>query len=159
MLFTRSLLALLILTTQPPLDWVTPVPTPTVERVFDLRNGPYQAGHRGIDLRAAQGSRIVSPTSGEVIFAGTVVDRPVLTLRVAGEVLMSVEPVQSDLAAGDWVRRGETLGIIQGPSHCSFSCLHLGVRKDGSYLNPLPFFRDFRPRLLPLREGTVTPTG
>lgn len=137
-------------------DWGSPLPDAPVTRVFDLKHGPYRAGHRGVDLLAPQGSRVIAPESGEVTFAGTVVDRPVLSLLISGRYLLSVEPVVTQLQPGDRVRRGETLGTVQGVGHCAASCVHLGVREDGMYLNPVRFFGQFRPRLLPLRERART---
>jgi murein DD-endopeptidase MepM/ murein hydrolase activator NlpD len=42
------------------------------------------------------------------------------------------------LVAGDAVRRGEVVGVLQ-PGHCSRPCLHFGVRRHGEYLSPLNF--------------------
>lgn len=150
---TLSLLLTVVVGLSPSSDgWNSPLPGGSITRLFNLRNGPYQAGHRGIDLEATQGRRVVAPVSGEVVFVGNVVDRPVVTLRVSGSLLVSVEPVHSELVVGDWIERGQTLGNVHGWSHCGFSCLHMGVREDETYVNPLRFFREFRPRLLPLGE-------
>jgi len=104
--------------------------------------GPYGAGHRGIDIRppsgAAAGAQVLAPADGVVHFAGFVVDRPVLSIEHAGGVLSSFEPVQTTLVAGDRVTRGQVIGTLL-PGHCASPCLHLGVRVDGSYVNPLLF--------------------
>jgi murein DD-endopeptidase MepM/ murein hydrolase activator NlpD len=100
--------------------------------------GPYGAGHRGIDLRAPLGASVLAPADGVVHFAGFVVDRPVLSLEHADGVLSSFEPVQTTLVAGDRVTRGQLIGTLL-PGHCASPCLHLGVRVDGQYVNPLLF--------------------
>ena len=100
--------------------------------------GPYAPGHRGIDIRAPLGAQVLAPADGVVHFAGFVVDRPVLSLEHADGVLSSFEPVQTTLAAGDHVTRGEVIGTLL-PGHCASPCLHLGVRVDGDYVNPLLF--------------------
>jgi len=104
--------------------------------------GPYGAGHRGIDIRAPLGAeagvQVLAPADGVVHFAGFVVDRPVLSIEHAGGVLSSFEPVQTSLIAGDRVTRGEMIGTLL-PGHCVSPCLHLGVRVDGEYVNPLLF--------------------
>jgi len=104
--------------------------------------GPYGAGHRGIDIRAPLGAeadaQVLAPADGVVHFAGFVVDRPVLSIEHAGGVLSSFEPVQTSLVAGERVTRGEVIGTLL-PGHCVSPCLHLGVRVDGEYVNPLLF--------------------
>jgi murein DD-endopeptidase MepM/ murein hydrolase activator NlpD len=100
--------------------------------------GPYGAGHRGIDIRAAAGAEVLAPDDGVVHFAGFVVDRPVLSIEHADGVLSSYEPVQTALVAGDRVTRGQVIGTLQS-GHCASPCLHLGARVDGDYVNPLLF--------------------
>lgn len=147
-----TVLTAVVLSLSPGDRWITPLPGPVIERIFDLRNGPYQAGHRGLDLHARQGDTVLAPTDGTVTFSGTVVDRGVLTLRTTSGYLVSFEPVSSALRAGDSVQRGDTLGVVAGGGHCRISSLHVGVRSDKTYLNPLRFFPDVRPRLLPLGD-------
>ena len=140
------------------LAWAWPLAgAPTVVRGFDAPAKPWLSGHRGVDLLAAQGTPVVAPSDAVVSFSGVVVDRAVLTLTLKDGLRLSFEPVQSGLRAGDAVVRGQFLGVVQGPTHCrdpaaTGSCLHWGVRRDGTYLDPLQFILDLRPSvLLPLR--------
>jgi murein DD-endopeptidase MepM/ murein hydrolase activator NlpD len=73
-----------------------------------------------------------------VHFAGFVVDRPVISIRHAGGVLSSFEPVEPTVATSDRVAQGDVIGTLL-PGHCSSPCLHLGARIDGEYVNPLLF--------------------
>jgi len=119
-------------------------------RPYAAPAGPYGAGHRGIDIRAPLGGdvgpgvgaevgvQVLAPADGVVHFVGFVVDRPVLSIEHAGGVLSSFEPVESSLVVGDRVTRGEVIGTLL-PGHCVSPCLHLGVRVDGEYVNPLLF--------------------
>ena len=100
--------------------------------------GPYAAGHRGIDIRALVGAPVRAPADGIVHFAGFVVDRPVLSIEHGDGVLSSFEPVETTLVAGEHVSRGQVIGTLL-PGHCALPCLHLGVRVDGEYVNPLLF--------------------
>lgn len=119
--------------------WSWPVAAPhPLARPFIAPATPYAAGHRGIDIRAPAGSEVRAPADGTVHFAGFVVDRPVLSIRHAGGVLSSFEPVEPLVATGDPVRRGQVVGILQA-GHCATACLHLGARVDGGYVNPLLF--------------------
>ena len=137
--------------------WQWPLqPPPPVLRGFDRPAQRWLAGHRGVDLSAGAGAAVVSPAAGTVHFAGWVVDRPVLTIRIeeAGTVLLSsFEPVDTDLAAGSAVAAGEPVGrvAVTAARHCPQPCLHWGVREDGGYVDPLAFVTDRRPSvLLPL---------
>lgn len=130
--------------------WVPPLGgSLDVVRPFEPPPGPYAAGHRGIDLRGSPGDRtVIAPADGTVSFSGAVVDRAVLSIRVDERTVLSMEPVESGLRAGEMVRTGQTVGALQRGGHCGDSCLHLGVRVDGEYVNPMGFFAD-RPMLLP----------
>lgn len=119
-----------------------------VSRPFDLPDGPYQAGHRGIDLTASEGSPVHSPRAGTVSFAGVVAQKPVISIRVDAETVVSFEPVTTELKAGDLVQRGQIIGVVSHGGHCAHECLHVGVRINGDYVNPLRFFWP-KPVLLP----------
>lgn len=129
--------------------WLSPLAgalRPT--RAFDLPNGPYQAGHRGIDLDASPSALVRAPTGGTVAFVGIVVDRPVLSIAVAPDTVVTLEPVHSTLLVGDTVRGGDPVGTVAAGGHCETQCLHLGVRVNDTYVNPLKYYWP-KPVLLP----------
>lgn len=132
--------------------WHWPTSPPgAVVRAFLAPPGPYAAGHRGIDVAASAGQAVLSPTDAVVSFSGVVVDRPVITLRVDEHVLVSMEPVASELPVGAAVAAGTVIGAIAGGGHCDGGCLHIGVRVDGEYVSPLLFLAGVPPAvLLPL---------
>ncbi|KQQ95049.1 hypothetical protein ASF62_00340 [Leifsonia sp. Leaf325] len=111
----------------------------------------YSAGHRGIDLVGASGTPVFAPTDGVVSFAGTVVDRPLVTIDHGNGVLVSLEPVLPTAAEGETVARGQPIGSVAAGGHCADGCLHLGVRVYGEYVSPLAFITGLpRAVLLPL---------
>jgi murein DD-endopeptidase MepM/ murein hydrolase activator NlpD len=118
-------------------DWPTAAPH-ALARGYLAPATPYAAGHRGIDIRVPESSTVFAPDDGVVHFAGVVVDRPVLSLDHGGGTLSSFEPVQTELVEGDEVVRGQPIGTVL-PGHCRSSCLHVGARVDGEYVNPLLF--------------------
>jgi len=119
--------------------WTWPVSgAHALARPYVAPAGPYGSGHRGIDIRSTEGAAVLAPDDGVVHFAGFVVDRPVLSIEHANGVLSSFESVQTTLAAGDRVSRGQVIGTLL-PGHCASPCLHLGARVDGEYVNPLLF--------------------
>ena len=124
----------------PVATWMWPVAPPhPVVRAYLAPPTPYGAGHRGIDIGAADGSPVLAPDDGVVHFAGVVVDRPVLSIEHVGGVLSSFEPVTSSLHMGDVVHRGQVVGTLVAGHCASGVCLHLGARVDGEYVNPLVF--------------------
>lgn len=120
-------------------DWTWPVgPAHAIVRPFIAPLTPYAAGHRGIDIAAATDTAVVAPADGVVHFSGFVVDRPVLSIRHPDGLISSFEPIESALAEGVPVRRGDAIGTVRA-GHCAETCLHLGVRRYGEYLSPLNY--------------------
>ena len=138
----------------PASGWSWPLtPRPAVLRAFDPPDKPWMSGHRGVDLQAAvDGAPVTAPESGTVSFVGVVVDRPVITIDHGNGLRSSFEPVESGLAAGAAVLKGDVLGTVL-PGHCAaMPCVHWGVRRGEEYLNPLSLVTDLRPSiLLPLK--------
>jgi len=133
-------------------SWRWPVSAPhQVLRPYLAPATPYSAGHRGVDL-AAPGGLVYAPADGIVHFAGTVVDRPVLSIQHPGDLLSSYEPVVAVVSRGDYVSRGEVIGSVVA-GHCASECLHFGVRLHGEYVSPLTLLGDVpRSILLPTRD-------
>jgi murein DD-endopeptidase MepM/ murein hydrolase activator NlpD len=137
--------------------WAWPVAgARTVERAFEPPAHAYGAGHRGIDVMALAGSDVSAPAAGIVLFAGPVAGRSVVTIDHGGGVVSSYDPVVPAVASGDPVGPGTAIGRLEDGSamHCPRGCLHVGVRIDGAYVDPFPFFvRRERSVLLPLADG------
>ena len=133
-----------------PLRWAPPLGAPLrIAQPYRPPPTPYAAGHRGIDLPAVSGNTVSAPAHGVVSFVGKVVDREVISVRVDARTVVSLEPVNAEgVAEGDAVSRSEPLGEVSTGGHCGAECLHLGVRVDGEYVNPMRFFAG-RPILLP----------
>jgi hypothetical protein len=139
--------------------WGFPLEQPVrLVKGFQKPNSDYSAGHRGVDLAAELGQAIFAPTSGTISFAGTVVNREVVTLLHDDGKLISFEPACSDSLVGEKVGKGEVFGWICEPNetyiqHCGLQrCLHYSVRLAGEYLSPLSFLGEQTPsRLLALK--------
>ncbi|MGO4188434.1 M23 family metallopeptidase [Pseudarthrobacter sp. TAF60_1] len=133
---------------RPSWDWPLS-PKPAVLRTFDPPDKPWMSGHRGVDLGAAyDGVPVTSPASGTVSFVGVVVDRPVITIDHGDGLRSSFEPVESTLATGAVVAKGQIIGTLQA-GHCdALDCVHWGVRRGDDYINPLEFVTDLRPSIL-----------
>lgn len=117
--------------------WIWPTGTPVgVVRAFDPPAMPWLSGHRGVDLDAPIGSTVLSPADGTVIFAGTVVDREVVSVMHAGGLRSTYEPVTPQVSTGQVVSAGQVLGVVE-EGH-SPGNLHWGARfEKNEYIDPL----------------------
>ncbi len=126
---------------------------PTGERAAVLRgfeppSVPWGSGHRGVDLALEAGAPVFAAADGVVAFAGTVVDRPVLSIDHADGIRTTHEPVLAAVAVAT-VERGDLVGTLQA-GHCASPCLHFGARTGPrSYIDPLLLLEDPPVRLLP----------
>lgn len=124
----------------PPPTRVPPLWPPVQARVirpFDMTRGEFKHGHRGIDLAARPGTVVTAPAPGLVRFAGRVARLGWVTIEVQPNVLVSVGPLEHiSVHAGDVVGVLTPLGTVQ-PGHND--SVHLGVRVDGLYVDPLPY--------------------
>ncbi|MFH9195919.1 peptidoglycan DD-metalloendopeptidase family protein [Streptomyces anulatus] len=115
---------------------------PSVLRGWEPPTGPYGPGHRGVDLAAGPGARVLAATDGRVSFAGRVAGRGVVAIEVAGSgsppLRTTYEPVRALVEEGASTRAGQPVGVLEeGPFHCAEGCLHWGLRRGDAYLDPL----------------------
>jgi len=123
-----------------------------VTRPFDPPATRYAAGHRGVDLGGARGSPVLAAGDGRVVFAGLVAGRPVVSIDSAGGLRTTYEPVTPSVRAGQAVARGSPIGTLSaGHAGCPReACLHWGLRRGETYLDPLTLLEVPRVRLLPV---------
>ncbi|WP_034511276.1 murein hydrolase activator EnvC [Blastococcus sp. URHD0036] len=131
--------------------WTAPLPGLEVTRPFEAPASPYGPGHRGADLAGAPGAAVLAAGDGVVVFAGPVAGRPVVSIDHPGGLRTTYEPVDPTVGAGQAVARGSPIGVL-APGHegCpAEACLHWGLRRGETYLDPLLLLRPPRVRLLP----------
>ena len=144
------MLRLLILLVVAAFGW--PVTPPSVVRPFDPPPQPWLTGHRGVDLAAPPTTVVRAAGPGTVVFAGRVAGRGVVSVAHAGGLRTTYEPVTASVVRGAVVARGDPLGRLE-PGHpgCAApACLHWGLRRGETYLDPLALLGVGRVRLLPL---------
>ncbi|NBO46170.1 MAG: M23 family metallopeptidase [Actinobacteria bacterium] len=122
-----------------------------VTRAFNPPAHPWLAGHRGVDIAAEAGSRVIAARGGTVSFAGVVANTPVVVVLLESGVRITYEPVSARVSAGDVVSTAQLLGTLEPSTHCTTPCLHLGAKRDQMYLEPLTTL-GLRPVLLPWDE-------
>lgn len=133
--------------------WRWPLdPPPAVLATFDAPDERWGTGHRGVDLSAVAGEPVLAPTDGRVSFAGTIAGRGVVVVAHDGGLRSTFEPVHDQAEVGTAVRAGAMIAVLdETAGHCApRSCLHWGVLRGDTYLDPLAFLTRRPVILLPL---------
>ncbi|KUM87516.1 peptidase M23 [Streptomyces cellostaticus] len=146
-----------VMTVLAPLAWASlppparEAPVPAVARGWPVGTRPvvlrgweppatvYGAGHRGVDLGAPPGAPVRAVAAGRVTFAGRVAGRGVVSVELTGTGLRTTyEPVSPSVEKGAAVEPGEVVGTVEATgSHCPGTCVHWGLLRGETYLDPL----------------------
>ncbi|MET8942965.1 peptidoglycan DD-metalloendopeptidase family protein [Streptomyces sp. NPDC004542] len=112
---------------------------PAVVRGWEPPATVYGRGHRGVDLAAPAAAPVRAVAAGRVSFAGRVAGRGVVSVELTGTGLRTTyEPVTPSVRTGDEVAAGEVVGSTEATGgHCAGGCLHWGLLRGGTYLDPL----------------------
>ncbi|MFJ3338187.1 peptidoglycan DD-metalloendopeptidase family protein [Streptomyces sp. NPDC086766] len=115
---------------------------PPVLRGWEPPASVYGPGHRGVDLGASAGAPVRAVAAGRVLFAGRVAGRGVVSVALTGTgeppLRTTYEPVRASVAAGEEVTAGQVVGTVEATgSHCAATCVHWGLLRGDTYLNPL----------------------
>lgn len=110
-----------------------------------------------MDLATPAGAQVRAVAAGRVSFAGRVAGRGVVSVELAGTDLRTTyEPVTATVKKGDEVEPGAVVGTVEiTGSHCPTTCVHWGLLRGKTYLDPLallpPWLLNRGPsRLLPV---------
>lgn len=125
-------------------------PEPEVVSGFAPPPVAWAAGHRGVDLLGRPGQQVRAARPGTVAFAGRIAGRGVVVVS-HGDTRTTYEPVTASVARGDDVAQGAVLGRLELlGSHClPLACLHWGLLRGETYLDPLTLVGRGPVRLLP----------
>lgn len=142
-------------------EWVWPVGSGSAEIVagLDPPVEPWQPGHRGVDLAAPEDGQVRAAGAGIVTYAGRIAGVGVIAVT-HGDLRTTYQPVDPAVSAGQRVETGEPVGTLAAPgSHCApETCLHWGLLRGDTYLDPLALVPDANaPRLLPLGRQALDP--
>ncbi len=124
-----------------------PVPAPVVDP-FRAPAHRYASGNRGLEYATGRGTPARTIGAGVVAFAGSVAGRLVVSVVHPDGLRSSLTGLAAiDVRVGTVVDASTVLGRTG-------ERLHLGVRRDGEYLDPATLFGDEPPRrsvLVPTR--------
>lgn len=95
-----------------------------------------------MDLAAPAGTPVRAVAAGRVSFAGRVAGKGVVSVELPGTgdpaLRTTYEPVRAMVEKGDEVEAGEVVGTVEATgSHCAETCVHWGLRRSDTYLDPL----------------------
>jgi Peptidase family M23 len=110
------------------------------QRIF---NGKLDSVHRGLDYRAKMHTPVAAINSGRVVLARPLYYEGGCVVIDHGLGLMSIYMHLSkiEVAVGKKVRRGQVIALSGASGRATGPHLHLGVRWEGSYLDPAKLFQ------------------
>ncbi len=117
-----------------------------------LFNGKLASVHRGLDYHAKMSTPVAAINSGRVVLARPLYYEGGCVVIDHGLGLMSVYMHLSkfQVKVGQKVRRGQVIALSGASGRATGPHLHLGVRWQGSYLDPAKLFEITMP---PVRQG------
>ena len=135
----------------PPADaWAWPLAVPEVSGAFRSPASQWGPGHRGVDLETVPGAPVTAVAGGRVTFVGPIAGVPTISVD-HGSIRSTYQPVVATVAEGDVVSAGERIGSVGGHlAHCAATCLHLGAKVTGGYLDPVTLILGGRVVLKPV---------
>ena len=94
--------------------------------------------HKGIDIPAPKGSKILAFNDGEVIFAGVKngYGKTVIIRQIDGREALYAHMNEYVVAIGDTVRRGNHIGHVGRTGRATGCHLHFEILDDGENLDP-----------------------
>ena len=153
--------------------WIWPVPGPVITHYSNDNSRPYAGGmHRGIDVAAPVGTRVVAARGGEVTYAGPLGSSGLtVAVRTAdGYATSYLHLAAISVSRGARAAAGDHVGDVgtSGERSARQPHLHFGVRRadrDHYYVDPLSLLPPLRaaggaapvpiPASAPAREDTA----
>jgi len=102
----------------------------------------YSAKHRAVDIATAWGAPVYAADDGVVIRSGwlyTGYGFSVMIRHSNGLVTLYSHMTNPAIATGDWVRRGQMIGVVGSTGNSTGPHVHFEVRKNGVRVNPLNY--------------------
>jgi murein DD-endopeptidase MepM/ murein hydrolase activator NlpD len=107
--------------------------------------------HHGVDFAAPQGTPVRAIADGRVTYAhwhgqlGRAVRIDHGGSPTYASIYGHLSRIEEDVSRGAWVLKGDVIGYVGRTGAATGPHLHLSVRRDGRYVDPLPVLRLERP--------------
>jgi len=114
----------------------------TISEAFGVRrtfNGKQASIHRGVDYHAKEGTPILAANAGTVVLAQELYYEGNCVIIDHGEQFMTLYMHLShiDVAEGERVKEGQRIGLSGATGKVTGPHLHVAVRWQGAYLDPM----------------------
>ncbi|WP_435299815.1 M23 family metallopeptidase [Timonella sp. A28] len=113
---------------------------------FDPPAEKWLPGHRGIDFATQPNDSVFAPRAGVLTFIGKVAGKPVVVIKHEDNTRSTFEPVTAVLPKGTTVQAGQVIGQVtpSSYSHCADACVHWGVLRGDTYIDPWRLIQPWR---------------
>jgi murein DD-endopeptidase MepM/ murein hydrolase activator NlpD len=110
------------------------------QRIF---NGKSESPHLGLDFRVPSGTPVAARNDGTVLLARLLYYEGNFVVLDHGQGLLTIYMHLSEFKVkeGDQVKRGQVIGLSGGTGRATGPHLHVGVRWQGTYLDPAALIR------------------
>ena len=110
------------------------------ERIF---NGKTSSPHLGLDFRVPSGTPVAAMNDGTVLLARLLYFEGNFVVLDHGQGLLTIYMHLSEFKVkeGDQVKRGQVIALSGGTGRATGPHLHVGVRWQGTYLDPAGLIR------------------
>ena len=127
---------------------------------FGRRSDPFSgegAFHAGVDISVPQGTPVKGTADGIVLSAEWSGGYGRLVVLDHGNGLQTYYAHLSriEVVPGQWIRRGERLGLAGASGRATSSHVHYEVRRSGTPMNPHPYLKTTFAHVQPVRRDTV----
>ena len=119
-----------------------PVPSGgRISSTFGSREAPTEGAstyHKGIDIAASSGSKVVAAAGGEVVIAtySASAGNYVMINHGSGVYTVYMHMASLGVSEGQEVKQGESIGSVGSTGYSTGPHLHFGIRENGSYVDP-----------------------